>query len=80
LLSLHTIGFFTVITFFNILFERKSVTNRIKKKKKRKKREKNKTRKEEKKTTTKNYISARKQSPEVGYREQEVTRFVFEWG
>lgn len=30
------IGFFTVITFFNILFERKSVTNKVKKEKKKK--------------------------------------------
>lgn len=56
------IGFFTVITFFNILFERKSVTNKVKKEKK-KKNGKNATKKYE---FIKNYISARKQSPEVG--------------
>lgn len=53
------IAFFTVITFFNILFERKSVTNKVKKKRKRK----NATKKY---NFIKNYISARKQSPEVG--------------
>lgn len=53
------IGFFTVITFFNILFERKSVTNKVKKKRK----SKNATKKY---NFIKNYISARKQSPEVG--------------
>lgn len=31
------IGFFTIITFFNILFETKSVTNKVKKKIKKKK-------------------------------------------
>lgn len=31
------IAFFTVITFFNILFERKSVTNKVKKKKEKEK-------------------------------------------
>lgn len=57
------IGFFTVITFFNILFERKSVTNKVKKEKKEKKKGKNATKKYK---FIKNYISARKQSPEVG--------------
>jgi len=63
------IGFFTVITFFNILFERKSVTNKVKKKKKKKKRKNEKTNNTKKDNFSKNYISARKQSPEVGYGE-----------